>query len=95
VCFQRTAHELSHHIARNTLSKFITKIQSQLAPHVNLFVLLLGLQTIFRDFVRYERAEFKRELATRAGESGLAPTKLVGIGQDQPSKDDLDLAIMR
>ncbi|GAA5965950.1 hypothetical protein JCM3765_004128 [Sporobolomyces pararoseus] len=90
-----TAHDLSLHVARNTLSSFITTVQSQIPPHVNLFVLLFGLQTILRDLERVRQAEYKRELRVKAGEPEGATIKPAGIGLGQPNKDELELAIMR
>ncbi|GAA6005365.1 hypothetical protein JCM11491_002674 [Sporobolomyces phaffii] len=90
-----TAYDLSLHIAHDTLSRFMTNLQSQLPPHINLFVLLYGLQTVFRDLERVRQAEYRRDLQRRAGEPDGPVIKPAGIGQGQPSKDELELAIMR
>ncbi|GAA5821202.1 hypothetical protein JCM11251_004511 [Rhodosporidiobolus azoricus] len=88
-----TATDLSHHIASRTLSSHIASIQSRLPPHVNLFILLYGLNTLFRDLER-ARQEAYRNSVREDGGAG-ARTKLPGIGEGQPSKDDLELELMR
>lgn len=91
----RNAHDLSRHIARRTLSKFVKDVQAKLAPHVRLFVLIHGLQSIFRDLERVRQAEYKRDLQKTAEERQSIAIKPAGIGPDQPSKDELEFGIMR
>ncbi|GAA6063727.1 hypothetical protein JCM10212_001628 [Sporobolomyces blumeae] len=91
-----TAHDLSLHISRNTLESHIQTIQSSLPPHVNLFVLLFGLNTLFRDVERVVQAEYRARVRAEAGETaGGGKVKPAGIGEGQPDRDQIELAIMR
>ncbi|GAA5869905.1 hypothetical protein JCM16303_001837 [Sporobolomyces ruberrimus] len=90
-----TAHDLSHHVADDTLSSFMTKLQAQLASHVNLFILLYGLPAIYRDLERVRQAVYKKGVRLDAGQAEGNAIKPAGIGERQPSKDELELAIMR
>ncbi|GAA5913501.1 Mms4p [Sporobolomyces salmoneus] len=89
------ALDLSRHIIRKTLSTFVSGVQAQLSPHSKLFIMLFGLNSIFKDLERVRQAEYKRDLAMRAGQQPNAVIKPAGIGEDQPNKDELELAIMK
>ncbi|TKA57454.1 hypothetical protein B0A53_00683 [Rhodotorula sp. CCFEE 5036] len=94
-----SALDLSQHVADSTLSNYVTTLQSRsLPPHVNLFIMLYGLGTLARDLER-ARQEAYRNSIRAAGVDDQAATKAVkklpGIGERQPSKDDLELALIR
>lgn len=94
-----SALDLSQHVADSTLSNYVTTLQSRsLPPHVNLFIMLYGLGTFARDLER-ARQEAYRNSIRAAGVDDQAATKAVkklpGIGERQPSKDDLELALIR
>ncbi|CDR38351.1 hypothetical protein NBRC10512_004035 [Rhodotorula toruloides] len=93
-----TALDLSRHIANSTLSTHISTIQSRLPPHVNLFIMLFGLNTLYRDMERARQEAYRNSIRAGQAEGADAPTKGVkpaGIGEDQPSRDDLELELMR
>ncbi|GAA5924261.1 hypothetical protein JCM10213_004534 [Rhodosporidiobolus nylandii] len=95
-----TATDLSLHIANSTLSTHIASIQSRLPPHVNLFILLYGLPSLFRDMERARQEAYRIQVRAASGDeagaaAAQAKAKPAGIGQRQPSKDDLELEIMR
>jgi hypothetical protein len=95
---RRTAHDLSHHVALNTLSSHIASIQSRIPSHVNLFILLYGLPSLFRELERAKQEAYRNSVRAAAGEDEAGRTakgKLPGIGENQPSKDDLELELMR
>lgn len=73
----------------------MTKLQAQLASHVNLFILLYGLPAIYRDLERVRQAVYKKGVRLDAGQAEGNAIKPAGIGERQPSKDELELAIMR
>ncbi|BGP01256.1 ERCC4 domain containing protein [Rhodotorula toruloides] len=93
-----TALDLSRHIANSTLSSHISTIQSRLPPHVNLFVMLYGLNTLYRDMERARQEAYRNSI--RAGQADGADAtakgiKPAGIGESQPSRDELELEMMR
>ncbi|GAA6049782.1 hypothetical protein JCM3770_002158 [Rhodotorula araucariae] len=88
-----TALELSTHVANGTLSAHIAALQARLAPHVNLFVLVYGLATLFRDMERARQEAYRNSV--RADGAGERAVKPAGIGANQPGKDDLELELMR
>ncbi|GAA5858327.1 hypothetical protein JCM1840_001150 [Sporobolomyces johnsonii] len=93
-----TAYDLSLHIANSTLQSHIASLQSQLPAHINLFILLFGLNSLFRDMERARQAEYRVQVraATAEGEAVQAgKVKPPGIGENQPSKDELELELMR
>ncbi|GAA5932463.1 uncharacterized protein JCM15063_001232 [Sporobolomyces koalae] len=90
-----TALELSGHIARNTLTTHIANIQSQMPQHVNLFVLVFGVNALFRDLERVRQAEYRAGLRVQAGETPGPAIKPAGIGPGQPNRDEIELALMR
>ncbi|GAA6044134.1 hypothetical protein JCM8097_004728 [Rhodosporidiobolus ruineniae] len=94
-----TAHDLSHHVASLTLSTHIATLQSRLPPHVNLFVLLFGLPSLFRDLERERQEKYRNEIRAEGDGGGGGPAvkkvKRAGIGENQPSKDELELELMR
>ncbi|GAA5891312.1 hypothetical protein JCM6882_004653 [Rhodosporidiobolus microsporus] len=91
-----TAHDLSHHVAARTLSAHISSLQSRLPPHVNLFVLLYGLNTLFRDLERARQEAYRNSLRDEgAAGAGARAVKPPGIGENQPGKDELELELMR
>ncbi|GAA5858470.1 hypothetical protein JCM8547_007321 [Rhodosporidiobolus lusitaniae] len=97
-----TAHDLSHHVASGTLSTHIASIQSHLPPHVNLFILLYGLNTLFRDLERVRRENYRAQVRAANGEDepaggggGGKKGKPAGIGENQPSVAELELELMR
>lgn len=95
-----SALDLSQHVADSSLSAHIAEIQTRLPPHVNLFVMLFGLGALARDLERTRQEVYRNSVRAAAGadESSAAATKAVklpGIGERQPSKDELELALIR
>ncbi|GAA5976601.1 hypothetical protein JCM10908_005562 [Rhodotorula pacifica] len=95
-----SALDLSQHVADSTLSTYITTIQSRLPPHVNLFIMLYGLNALARDLERARQEAYRNSIRAagggdEAGAGGNKAVKLPGIGERQPSKDDLELALIR
>ncbi|GAA5979522.1 hypothetical protein JCM11641_005421 [Rhodosporidiobolus odoratus] len=93
-----TAMDLSHHIANKTLSSHITSLQTRLPPHVNLFILLYGLQSLFRDMERARQEAYRIQVRAAGGDgdaAAQAKVKPAGIGESQPGKEVLELEIMR
>ncbi|GAA5855943.1 hypothetical protein JCM9279_005557 [Rhodotorula babjevae] len=83
---------LSAHVANSTLSSHLSSIQARLAPHVNLFVLLFGLGALFRDMERARQEAYRNSVRGAGDERAVKPA---GIGERQPGKDELELALMR
>ncbi|GAA5952985.1 hypothetical protein JCM21900_001537 [Sporobolomyces salmonicolor] len=93
-----TAHDLSLHIANQTLQSHIASLQAQLPTHTNLFILLFGLNSLFRDMERARQAEYRVQVRAATGDGEAvqaAKVKPPGIGETQPSKDELELELMR
>ncbi|GAA5936921.1 hypothetical protein JCM1841_001407 [Sporobolomyces salmonicolor] len=93
-----TAHDLSLHIANQTLQSHIASLQAQLPTHINLFILLFGLNSLFRDMERARQAEYRVQVRAATGDGETvqaAKVKPPGIGETQPSKDELELELMR
>ncbi|GAA5892947.1 hypothetical protein JCM8208_004132 [Rhodotorula glutinis] len=88
-----SALDLSTHVANSTLSSDLSSIQARLPPHVNLFVLVFGLGTLFRDMERARQEAYRNSVRGTGGEERAV--KPAGIGERQPSKDELELALMR
>lgn len=87
-----SALDLSTHVANSTLSAQLSSIQARLAPHVNLFVLLFGLGSLFRDMERARQEAYRNSVRGAGEERAVRPA---GIGERQPGKDELELALMR
>ena len=95
-CARSSALDLSTHVANSTLSAHLSSIQARLAPHVNLFVLLFGLGSLFRDMERARQEAYRKSVrAASAGAGEERAVKPAGIGERQPGKDELELALMR
>ncbi|GJN87246.1 hypothetical protein Rhopal_000191-T1 [Rhodotorula paludigena] len=92
-----TAHDLSTHVANGTLSAHIASLQSALPPHSNLFILLYGLASLFRDLERARQEAYRNSIRAGGGDGAEAAkaAKPAGIGERQPSKDELELELMR
>ncbi|BGP38448.1 hypothetical protein JCM10450v2_002394 [Rhodotorula kratochvilovae] len=90
-----TALDLSTHVANRTLSTHVASLQSRLAPHVNLFILLFGLPTLFRDMERARQEAYRNSVRADGAGAGERAVKPAGIGTNQPGKDDLELELMR
>ncbi|BGP23283.1 hypothetical protein JCM10295v2_002177 [Rhodotorula toruloides] len=93
-----TALDLSRHIANSTLSPHISSIQSRLPPHVNLFIMVFGLNTLYRDMERARQEAYRNSVRAGNADGEDAPAKGVkpaGIGQNQPSRDELEVELMR
>lgn len=88
-----SALDLSTHVANSTLSSHLSSIQARLPPHVNLSVLVFGLGTLFRDMERARQEAYRNSVRGTGGEERAV--KPAGIGERQPSKDELELALMR
>ncbi|GAA5921604.1 hypothetical protein JCM3775_003126 [Rhodotorula graminis] len=88
-----SALDLSTHVANSTLSAHLSTIQARLAAHVNLFVLVFGLGSLFRDMERARQEAYRNSVGGGLGdERAVRPA---GIGERQPGKDELELALMR
>ncbi|GAA5887731.1 hypothetical protein JCM3774_006865 [Rhodotorula dairenensis] len=104
-----SALDLSQHVADSTLSDHIARIQSRLLPpHVNLFVMLYGLGALARDLERARQEAYRNSVraaaaggteesasAAAAAAASSKAVKLPGIGEKQPSKGELELALIR
>ncbi|GAA6000387.1 hypothetical protein JCM10207_007991 [Rhodosporidiobolus poonsookiae] len=92
-----TALDLSHHVASRTLSTHIRTLQSRLPPHVNLFLLLYGMADLARDLERARQEAYRASIRAAEGEAmgGKGRKKAAGIGENQPSKDELEMELMR
>lgn len=92
-----TAHDLSTHVANKTLSAHIASLQSALPPHSNLFILLYGLVSLFRDLERVRQEAYRNSIRAGGADGAEAAkaAKPAGIGERQPSKDELELELMR
>lgn len=95
---RRTALDLSRHVANSTLSSHISTIQSRLPPHVNLFIMLYGVNTLYRDMERARQEAYRNSIRAGNADGADPPPKGVkpaGIGENQPSRDELELELMR
>ncbi|POY72591.1 crossover junction endonuclease EME1 [Rhodotorula taiwanensis] len=93
-----SAFDLSQHVADSTLVNHVTTVQSHLPPHVNLFIMLYGLNALARDLERARQEAYRNQVRAASGDDAVGAAKAVklpGIGEKQPSKDDLELALIR
>lgn len=85
-------------MADSTLVNHVTTVQSHLPPHVNLFIMLYGLNALARDLERARQEAYRNQVRAASGDDAVGAAKAVklpGIGEKQPSKDDLELALIR
>lgn len=96
-CTCSTAYELSTHVANESLLSHVRSIKARLPSHINLFLMIHGLNSLYCDMINAENAVHRHEVrnALGTGPTERLKTKVVGIGEAQPGKETIEMAIMR
>lgn len=92
----RTGIEISQHVADKTLLKHLRTIKSSIPPLVSLYIIIHGLEAIFSALKNNANAEHAHQvrLATNGEDEGYKEKK-VGIGEDQPGRNEIELELLR
>lgn len=87
-------------MADDKLVRHIKDIQSRVQSHVTLTIMLYGIRAIERAIKNALNAQVRNSIRQQLDEdavptSNSTKAKEVGIGDRQPSKEQLELALMR
>lgn len=93
----RTALEISHQIATSSLTTYIKLIKSRLPPHMQVCLLIYGLQTLYSQFTSQANARYRADVRTLEGEEvvPLRKERQLGIGEGQADQNTIEVELMR
>lgn len=92
----RTAIDVSQHLADGTLIKHLKSIRAGLAAGDTFFVMVHGLEALYTALKSVVSLSHAHEVRKVMGEDvGVFKEKRAGIGEGQPSRDEIELGLLR